>query len=145
MVALSVSTNRVPIGPIHAIFLAFPFPMFLATLVSDFAYWGTYQIQWSNFSSWLIVGGLIGNGFAILCALIDLIRFRYIRTGRTWIYLAILVVMFVLGFINALVHAKDAWAIMPESLYLSAITTILALVAAWIGYTGMRPVEVRHA
>lgn len=50
--------------------------------------------------------------------------------------------MWVLGFINALVHAKDAWATMPEGLYLSAVTTLLALAAAWIGYSGFRSVEV---
>jgi hypothetical protein len=49
--------------------------------------------------------------------------------------------MWVLGFINALVHAKDAFAIMPEALYLSAITTVLALVAAWMGYSGYQSRE----
>jgi uncharacterized membrane protein len=44
--------------------------------------------------------------------------------------------MWGLGFVNALVHAKDAWATMPEGLYLSAVTAFLALVAAWIGYSG---------
>jgi uncharacterized membrane protein len=51
--------------------------------------------------------------------------------------------MWVLGFVNALVHAKDAWATMPEGLYLSVITTLLALVAAWIGYSGFRGREVK--
>ena len=46
--------------------------------------------------------------------------------------------MWVIGFVNALVHAKDAWAIMPESLFLSAVSAILAFVAAWIGYSGFR-------
>jgi hypothetical protein len=34
------------------------------------------------------------------------------------------------------VHGKDAFAIMPEALYLSAVVTLLALVAAWMGYSG---------
>jgi hypothetical protein len=53
--------------------------------------------------------------------------------------------MFVVGFINALVHAKDAAATMPTGLYLSIIATLLALVAAAIGYSGFRSVEVRDA
>jgi hypothetical protein len=52
--------------PAHAILRAFPFSLFLAALVSDWAYWGTFQIQWANFSSWLIVGGLLGGGLALL-------------------------------------------------------------------------------
>ena len=58
-------------------------------------------------------------------------------------YFIALLVMWVLGFVNALVHAKDAWATMPEGLYLSMIVTLLALVATWIGYSGLRVVEVR--
>ena len=100
------------------------------------------QIQWANFSSWLIAGGLLGGGFALLWALVDLIRFRRAGSPRALIYFVLLLVMFVLGFVNALVHAKDAWATMPESLYLSAVTTLLALAAAWIGYSGFRSVEV---
>jgi uncharacterized membrane protein len=50
--------------------------------------------------------------------------------------------MWVLGFVNAFVHAKDAWATMPEGLYLSAVAALLALVAAWIGYSGFRTREV---
>ncbi len=50
--------------------------------------------------------------------------------------------MWLIGFINALVHAKDAWAIMPESLYLSVVTMLLALAAALTGYSGARSVEV---
>ena len=40
------------------------------------------------------------------------------------------------------VHGKDAWAIMPEGLWLSAVTTLLALIAAWIGYSGFPVREV---
>ena len=142
MVAVPTTTYVRPLHPLHAILLAFPFSMFLGALLSDLAYWNSFQIQWANFSSWLIAGGLVGGGFALLWALVDLIRFR--RSGGPWalIYFVLLLVMFVLGFVNALVHAKDAWATMPESLYLSAVTTLFALVAAWIGYSGFRSAEV---
>jgi uncharacterized membrane protein len=50
--------------------------------------------------------------------------------------------MWVLGFINALVHAKDAFATMPASLYLSAIITLLALAALWVGHSAYRYREV---
>ena len=52
--------------------------------------------------------------------------------------------MWILGFVNALLHAKDAWATMPEGLYLSVIVAAPALVAAWIGYSGFRTLEVER-
>lgn len=125
-----------PLHPLHAILLAFPLPLFLGALLSDMAYWRSFQIQWANFSSWLIAGGLLVGGFALLWALIDIFRSGPARRGRAAIYFAVLLAMWVLGLVNALVHAKDAFAIMPEALYLSAVVTLLALVAAWMGYSG---------
>ena len=37
-------------------------------------YASSYQVQWINFSSWLIVGGLVFGGAALVCALVDLFR-----------------------------------------------------------------------
>ena len=125
-----------PLHPAHAILLGFPFPFFLAAFLSDIAYSNTFQIQWANFASWLVAGGLLGGGFALLWASIDLFRFRGARTRRRLLYFGLLLAMWLIGFVNALVHAKDAWATMPEGLYLSALTTLLGLVAVWIGYTG---------
>jgi uncharacterized membrane protein len=121
---------------LHAILLAFPLPLFLAALISDFAYRSSFQVQWFNFSSWLIAGGLLVGSFALLWALVGLIRSGRARRKRAALYFVVLLAMWVLGFINALVHAKDAFAIMPEALYLSAVATILALIAAWMGYSG---------
>jgi uncharacterized membrane protein len=125
-----------PLHPLHAILLAFPLPLFLGALLSDLAYWKSFHVQWANFSSWLIAGGLLVGGFALLWALIDLVRSRTERGKRAAIYFVVLLAMWTLGLVNALVHAKDAFAIMPEALYLSAVVTLLALVAAWMGYSG---------
>lgn len=139
----SASSRWKPVHPLHAILLAFPFPLFLAALVSDLAYRQTFQVQWANFSAWLIAAALLGGGFAMLWAFVDLFRFRTDGMGRRQVYFLVLLVTWVVGFINALVHAKDAAATMPAGLYLSAIATLLALVGAWIGYSGFRSVEAR--
>ena len=128
-----------PLHPLHAILLAFPLPFFLGALVSDLAYRGTFQIQWANFSSWLIAGGLFFGGFALLWALVDLLRSDRAQRGRAAAYFVALLLMWVVGFVNALVHSKDAFAIMPEALYLSALAAALALAAAWLGYSGAAP------
>lgn len=142
MVAITASGFLRPLHPLHAILLGFTFPLFLCALLSDLGYWVSYQVQWANFSSWLIAGGLLGGGFALLWALINLFRSRIGSKIRATIYFVVLLAMWVLGIVNIFVHAKDAWAIMPESLYLSVITALLAFVAAWIGYSGFRVREV---
>ncbi len=125
-----------PLHPLHAVLLAFPLTLFLGALLSDVAYWKTFHVQWANFSSWLIAGGLLVGGFALLWALIDLVRAGRARRRNAAIYFVVLLAMWVLGLVNAFVHGKDAFAIMPEALYLSAIVTLLALVASWLGYSG---------
>ena len=141
MATISAPRPERPLHPLHAVLLAFPLPLFLGALLSDLAYQSSFQMQWANFSSWLIAGALFAGGFAVLWALIDVIRIGGARRKRAAVYFVVLLAMWVLGFINALVHSKDAFAIMPEALYLSAIVAILALVAAWMGYSGYQSRE----
>ncbi|SDS96460.1 Uncharacterized membrane protein [Halopseudomonas litoralis] len=123
--------------PLHAIFLAGSIPLFLGAMLSDFAYSSSYHIQWNNFASWLIAGGLVFAGLAILCGIIGLFRADG-RHGRALLSLLLLVATWIIGFINALIHAKDAWASMPTGLVLSVIVTILACIAAWLGLALVR-------
>lgn len=141
MAAIPTPRSVRPLHPLHAILLAFPLPLFMGALASDFAYRASFHIQWSNFSSWLVAGGVLTGGLVTLWALVDLIRSGAGRRKRVAIYFVVLLAMWVLGFINALVHAKDAFAIMPEALYLSAIVALLAFIAAWIGYSGFQSGE----
>jgi len=138
----TISPSTVRLHPLHAILLAFPLPLFLGALLSDLAYQASFNVQWANFSSWLIAGGLFCGGFALLWALVALFVGETARTRQPLVYFVVLLVTWVIGFINALVHAKDAGATMPEGLYLSVITALLALIAAWIGYSGFRAGEI---
>lgn len=141
MAALYAQSTDVPLRPLHplhAILLSFPFPLFLGTLASDIAYGRSYQIQWSNFAQWLNAGGLFVGGFVLLWALIALFRRHGRSDRRRVVYFVLVLAMWVVGLINALAHAKDAWAIMPEALWLSAISTVLAFFASWVGYCGFR-------
>lgn len=131
---------RNPPGPLHAILLAGTVPLFLGALLSDITYYQTYQIQWSNFASWLIAGGLVFCGLAVLFALVNLIRADR-KAGRPVVYLVLLVVTWALGLVNAFEHAKDAFASMPSGLVLSALTTLLIAVTAWLGLTSLRSGE----
>lgn len=137
---MAVIAHRTPqdaVHPLHAFLLAGAVPLFLGALLSDIAYAQSYQIQWSNFASWLIAGALVFAGCALLWALIDLFRAGR-RRRHGVLYFVLLLAAWVLGFVNALVHAKDAWAIMPTSLVLSVIVMVLACVATWIGFSTLR-------
>ncbi|MFK3919462.1 DUF2231 domain-containing protein [Pseudomonas fulva] len=124
-------------GPLHALLLAGTVPLFLGAMISDIAYYNSYQIQWSNFAAWLIAGGLVFCGPALLFALANLISARR-KAGRPTLYFLLLLVTWVLGLVNAFEHAKDAWAVMPSGLVLSVIVTVLAVVTAWLGLSNLR-------
>ncbi|WP_409321416.1 DUF2231 domain-containing protein [Pseudomonas monteilii] len=124
-------------SPLHALLLAGSVPLFLGALLSDIAYLNSYQIQWSNFAAWLIAGGLVFCGLALLFALANLIRAER-KSGRPTLYFVLLLVTWMLGLINAFEHAKDAWAVMPSGLMLSVIVTVLAVIAAWTGLSNLR-------
>ena len=125
-----------PVHPAAAFLVGSCVPLFLGGLLSDWAYSSTAEVQWTNFASWLIAGALVFAGFALLWAAIDTIRAPRGNRTSTIIYALLLAVTFLLGFINALVHAKDAWAKMPTALWLSVIVTLMAAVAAWLAFSG---------
>lgn len=131
-------TGSKPLHPFHAVLLAGSVPLFAGGLLSDLAYSNSYEIQWSNFAAWLILGGMVLTGVVLLWALIDLIR-SHPRRGRPLLYLLTLAAVFALGFVNSLQHARDAWAVMPAGLVLSAIVAVLAILATWIGFSSHRP------
>lgn len=123
--------------PVHVFFLAATVPPFLGAVLNDCAYISTYHVQWINFSSWLIAGGLVFGVAALACSLIDL-RHADRRGGRFALSLVLMLAICVLGFVNALIHARDAWATMPTGIILSVIVAVLACVATAIGFSAMQ-------
>ena len=124
--------------PLHAILVASVLPLLLGALLSDLAYGSTYQIQWKNFASWLIAGGLVFVGLALLWSVIELLRADTRRDLKGWLYPLLLLATFAVGFVNALVHAKDAWSSMPAGTILSAIALLLTIVALWAAFARRR-------
>lgn len=115
--------------------------LFLGAALSDWAYGASYEIQWANFAARLIAGGLVFAGFALLGSVVALVRAG--RQGRRFMPALLLLAARVTGFVNALVHAKDGWAMMPEGLILSIIVTLLAAASIWAAFSvrasGARP------
>jgi uncharacterized membrane protein len=125
--------------PLHAILLAFPIALFSAALVSDITYIETAEIQWTNFSAWLITGGLVFGAPALLWALILLVRRRGTGSRDILAYFLLAALMWVAALVNAFQHSRDAWSsVGTTGLILSIVSTLAALAAGWVGHSGWR-------
>jgi uncharacterized membrane protein len=127
--------------PLSSMLLPIPVVCFLGALLTDFTYMNSSgNLIWVNFSSWLLAAGLLFGAFAGLVLLIDAIR-----GAASWIQFGLLLVAWIVEFINSLVHARDGWtAVVPLGLTLSIIGAVLILVTGWLGQSVRYPV-VREA
>ena len=133
------ATGAPVLHPLHAILMAFPLALFAAGLVSDIAYLKTAAVQWSNFSAWLIAGALLVGGGVLAWAIVETVFPRRTERPRALAYLAAVAIMWIAGLINAFQHSHDGWsAVGVTGVTLSVISTLAALVAAGIGYSGQR-------
>lgn len=125
--------------PVHGIFAAYPLVCFTGALVTDIAYADTANMQWANFSVWLIAAGVVMGVVAAIAGLVDAAFTRGDRRPRTW-HSVLTIVMLIVALINGFIHSRDAWtSVVPTGLVLSVVTAILALVTSWVGYSAAAP------
>lgn len=127
--------------PLHITLLVSALPLFLGALLSDWAYSVSYEAQWINFASWLIAGALVFLAAALVWTFVQALSPSAPHGRTAWILFALLMVTFVVGFINALVHAKDAGATMPDGLILSVIVLIMVVLSVGYGFGAPRSGE----
>ena len=129
---------RATIGgiPIHAMLVPFPIVCFIGALLTDIAYAQSAQMQWTNFSAWLLAFGTLFAGIAALFGLIDFFfGSRGDRPTIGWIHLVGNVVLFVVALFNDFVHTRDAWtSVVPTGLILSAISVLILIVTGHLGH-----------
>ena len=125
------------IRPLHRMLLAFPISLFTFALFTDIAYLKTAEIQWTNFSAWLITGALVFGGIAGVFSIIDyVVGARRGRSRLSRIHLGALALAWVLGLVNAFKHSQDAWSSVGAfGLVLSLLCTLLVMIAGWIAYS----------
>ena len=123
--------------PLHVMLVPLPIACFVGTLITDLAYWGTDNLQWANFSDWLVSVGVIMAVLAALAGVADFLGERRIRAlGAARVQglgngLALL-----LAIINTFVHSRDGYtSVVPTGLILSALTVLVLLVTGWNGWT----------
>ena len=114
------------------------FPLFLGALLSDWAYSVSYEVQWINFASLLIAGALVFLGAALLLTFVRAMLVGATLRRPAWVLFGLILITFVVGFINALVHAKDAGATMPDGLLLSVVVFILDVLSMGYGFAEPR-------
>ena len=134
---MAVSAARAGIAqPIHGILAAYPLACFTGALLTDITYANSANMQWANFSVWLITAGVITGLLAAIAGVVDAFAHRgRRRRGRPAWHSVATIVMLALAIVNGFIHSRDAWtSVVPDGLILSVLTAILALATAWSGY-----------
>lgn len=127
--------------PLFGVFMAVPAVCFVGALLTDVTYSRSPDMQWTNFSAWLLAFAEFFGALALLVALIDLTHasVRRIPAAR-WRAVGLIVVL-VLGLFNNFVHSRDAWtSVVPQGLVLSIVTVLILLPTLWLG----RRLTYRH-
>lgn len=123
-------------GPmlLHPFFVAIGSSLLMAALFTDYMYTSNSLIQWSNFSAWLITGGLV---FALIAVAFLIIDFALGRAGPiSWLDFILVGAAAILSIFNVFVHSRDVWtSVVPTGITLSAIVTVLLLVAGFRGWS----------
>ncbi|HMB43623.1 MAG TPA: DUF2231 domain-containing protein [Luteimonas sp.] len=129
---------------IYGLLNPIPFGCFVAALVFDIVYLRTANMLWDKGAAWLIVFGLL---FAVVPRLVNLAqvwvtgRRNATRIDKLDFWLNLLAI--VAAIVNAFVHSRDAYAVVPAGVWLSACTVgLLAvgqLVMAMQTTDGVRP------
>ena len=121
-----------------------PYGCFVGALIFDAIYAQTAEVLWFKAAAWLIAIGLV---FAVLPRLINLVqvwfRGRRPRIAGEMAGFWLNLVAIAAAIVNAFVHSRDAWGVMPEGLWLSVLTVILLVLAK--AMPALLPVRTRVA
>ena len=117
--------------PLYPALLPIPILCFVGALITDLAYIGSAEMMWLDFSSWLLLAGLIGGGIAGVLLIVELVRAPDRRA--LLLHFVFLLAAWVVEVFNSFIHARDGWtAVVPTGLSLSIVATMLGLFAGWL-------------
>ncbi|WP_133498668.1 DUF2231 domain-containing protein [Cognatilysobacter terrigena] len=140
----SSPSSRSPVADaLYGLLNPIPFGCFVAALIFDITYARSAEIMWTKAAAWLIVIGLFA---AIIPRLVNLAqvwftsRRAFTRAHRIDFWLN--VVAIIAAIINAFVHSRDAYAVVPEGEWLSLLTVVLMAIGAIVVATARPTVEV---
>jgi uncharacterized membrane protein len=120
-------------GAIFNVLDPIPFGLFVGTLVFDVIYFRTGYNLWVKGAAWLVSLGLV---VAIVPQLINLALVwfskRRVRSGGQVINFWLNVVAIIAALFNAFVHSRDAYAAMPDGMWLSVITVLAMAIGRFL-------------
>lgn len=107
-----------------------PFGFFVAAWLFDIIYISSYEILWTEAASWLITFGLF---LAIIPRLINLVQVWFGKTrlrgpGVAFSFWANLLAI-ILAIVNAFIHSRDSYAVVPAGVILSTLVVLLLAIA----------------
>lgn len=115
---------------IYGLLNPIPYGCFVAALIFDILYAKTAVIMWDQGAAWLILFGLLA---AIIPRLINLVQVwitaRRFALGVDRLDFWLNLVAIVLAILNAFVHSRDAYAVVPANVWLSTFTVLLLAIA----------------
>ena len=131
------STAQIAKHPVHPMLVPFPIACFVGALVTDIVYCATAEMMWADFSTWLLVVGVIMGVLAAIAGLTDFLSNRMIRAQRpAWPHMLGNLVVLVLSTLNVFVHTRDGWtSVYPTGLLLSAIVVLILPFTGWLGWS----------
>ncbi|TCL32278.1 putative membrane protein [Azotobacter chroococcum] len=128
--------SRAALGghPLHPMMIHFPVAALFGLVASDLGYLLSGDPFWARASLWLAGVGAFGGWLASIAGLVDLFSVRRIRRLITgWCHAILAVMMLSLASLNWLQRYLAAEQILPWGLYLSLLTALLIVLAAWLG------------
>ncbi|MEJ8814386.1 DUF2231 domain-containing protein [Variovorax ureilyticus] len=106
-----------------------PFGFFVGALIFDVLYANSADVLWFKSAAWLISIGLL---FAVIPRFINLFQVWFPRGTQSTASSKVAFFLYLLGvaaaIANAFVHSRDAYGVVPEGLWLSALTVALLVV-----------------
>jgi uncharacterized membrane protein len=107
------------------IFNPIPYGLFVGTLIFDIIYANTGNVFWTKGAAWLVTVGLL---FAIIPRFINLghVWFapRYAVTSNEKLDFWLNLLGIIAAIVNAFVHSRDAYGVVPMAVILSVITVV---------------------
>ncbi|WP_311790288.1 MULTISPECIES: DUF2231 domain-containing protein [Pantoea] len=111
---------------LYTLFEPVPLGFFVAAWIFDIIYLNSFVVEWTHAASWLIAIGLVIAIVPRLIALIDLFRGGS-RAEKVHFWITLLAIA--LAIVNAFVHSRDAYAVVPSGVTLSTLVVALMLIA----------------
>lgn len=129
------STVAIRKHPIHPAIVDFPIALFSAALVSDVLFWRTGGSHWAEFSFWLILGGWLTGGAALVTGLIDFLTIAPARAHPSgWLHFLLNDLAIFLSTFNLIGRLDDRQdSTVFSGLGMSAMVAALLLAGGYFG------------